>query len=298
MFGSRIIDYASNLDEKISNPPKLRSLNCFCMWSDLLGFGKMFEDSNWELSSKQKRKIYNRLESAHSKVLYYSSPFEHDLILNDGIAKVFHPPKILWKKDVSLINIFSRSCVQLHMEINKDEHKHNLPGCRSVIAFGESIKYLSEEVRYDDYVFNYTKPKGEEISSLAKQNGNPIIIYNPKELQMNTAFSKSYILEAGGSRIGLSGNHLFVDQSVIDALLIYSKDKGYYPILKGDDKTSTLFFSYEKQLTDYVWMGLTLGKPITPDPQIARYKTTVYQLLRFYPHDEKISEFYFDLEEM
>ena len=46
---------------------------------------------------------------------------------------------------------------------------------------------------------NYSKPQGAELSDLAQKVGNPVVIYNPKELQMNTAFSKAFLLDEGGS---------------------------------------------------------------------------------------------------
>ena len=288
-------EYVSGLDMKISNPPKLKTYDCFCMWSDLLGFGSMFEQTNWVLSNKQKRKVYKRLEAAHRNVLYYSSLYEHDLILNDGIAKVYHAANCESKIGIFPITIFLNSCIQLHLSINKEEKCEGYPGCRSVLSFGESIEYLSEEVRYDDYIFNYTKPEGEEISSGAKKNGNPVIIYNPKELQMNTAFSKSYLLESGGAKAGLQGNQFYIDQSVIDALEKYASSVGWNLIWRDENDLSIMFISYTKNIEDKVWMGLALKGPIYPDPKIVRYKTTIYQLVRFYPDDEKISEFYFDL---
>lgn len=163
-------DFGSNLTTKIGTPPKLQTRNCFCMWSDLLGFSNFFEQNNWELNNDVRRQIYNRLEAAHSAVLYYSSWYERNLILNDGIAKVFHPrSKFEDKNNVLSISLFFRSCVELHLSINETERKHNYPGCRSILAFGENIEYLADEIRLDDYVMNYSKPQGAELSDLAKK---------------------------------------------------------------------------------------------------------------------------------
>ena len=79
-------EFGSNLTMKIGHPPKMKSSSCFCFWSDLLGFSKIFVETNWELNKSQMEKIYSRLEAAHSSALYYSTPFERNLILNDGIA--------------------------------------------------------------------------------------------------------------------------------------------------------------------------------------------------------------------
>ena len=102
-------DYVSNLSVKIGNPPQIKTRNSFCMWSDLLGFGNIYSDNNWNLNDKQKHEVYDRLVAAHSAVLYFSTPFERDMILNDGIAKVFMPDDGPFNKsDINSISIFFR----------------------------------------------------------------------------------------------------------------------------------------------------------------------------------------------
>ena len=290
------IEYGINLSLKIGNPPKLQSHECFCMWSDLLGFGNMLQLNNWHLNTHQKRKIYDRLKAAHSAVLYYSSFDERNLILNDGIAKVFHLKNRL-NKNVNLLHIslYLRSCVELHMSICKTELENNYPGCRSVLAFGESIEYLADEIRLDDWGLNYTKPEGSAVSDFAKQQENPVIIYNPKELQMNTAFSKSFLLENSGSKSGLPGNHLYVDKSIIDAIAKFAKRESYKLVWKETSDELSLFVTKDKTNIDNVIMGFCFDDTMIK-PTIDKYKTIVYRLKKFYPHDEKPIEFCFDLD--
>lgn len=288
-------EFGSNLTMKIGHPPKMKSSSCFCLWSDLLGFSKIFVEANWELNKSQMEKIYSRLEAAHSSALYYSTPFERNLILNDGIAKVFHPKsKVEDKNNILSISIFLRSCVELHMSINETEHENGFPGIRTVLAFGENIEYLTEEVRFDDYVWNYSKPKGSEISSLANSVGNPIVIYNPKEMQMNTAFSKAYILESGGGKAGLPGNYMYIDKSVIDAIDKYAIDKGYHPIWQVNGDMMNYFVPYVNGDLSRVVLGFSFDKNVIHSQGII-YETEVYKLLRYYPWDEYTNEFYFDV---
>lgn len=282
--------FGSNLTMKIGHPPKMRSSPCFCMWSDLLGFSNMFVDTNWSLNESQMKIIYSRLEAAHSNALYYSSPFERTLILNDGIAKVFHPKS---ENKILSISLFLRSCVELHMSINETEHEKKFPGSRTVLAFGENIEYLTEEVRFDDYVLNYSKSKGSEISSLAKFV-NPIVIYNPKEMQMNTAFSKAYMLESGGNKAGLPDNYMYIDKSVIDAIDKYAIDGGYHPIWQKNEDEMNYFIPYTSEDLSRVVLGFCFDKNVI-HPQGVRYKTEVYKLIRYYPGDEDTNEFYFDV---
>lgn len=289
--------FESDLTLKIGNPPNLKSKQCFCMWSDLLGFGNIFQKNNWVLNEKLKKQIYSRLEAAHSAVLYYSSILERDLILNDGIAKVFHPKsKYEDPNNILSISLFLRSCIELHISINCTEYKNGLPGCRSILAFGESIEYLAENIKYDDYVMNHSKPKNSDISNLAKQTGNPIVIYNPKELQMNTAFSKAYLLDSGGSKAGLPGNHFYIDESTVNAILSFATNKGYSPLWEQREEGVCLFIPYKKGNIEDVVMGFCFEKE-TITPKEVPYITKVYRLKLFYPHDEKTTEFCFDLDE-
>lgn len=239
--------HGSNLSVKIGNPPELKTRSSFCMWSDLLGFGNIYSDNNWNLNDKQKHEVYDRLVAAHSAVLYFSTPFERNMILNDGIAKIYMPDDgVFGNGDINSISIYFRHCIELHMAITQTEKANGFPGCRSVIAFGDCIEYLAEEVKFDDYVMNYTKPEGQEISSIAERVGNPITVYNPKELQMNTAFSKAYILENGGSKAGLPGNNLYIDQSAINAVISYSEKKGKKHVWQELDNEFRLLIPYER----------------------------------------------------
>lgn len=288
-------DHVSNLSVKIGNPPKIKTRNSFCMWSDLLGFGNVYSDNNWDLNDKQKHEVYDRLVAAHSAVLYFSTPFERDMILNDGIAKVFMPDDGPFNKsDINSVSIFFRHCIELHMAISQTEKANGYPGCRSVIAFGDSIEYLAEEVKFDDYVLNYTKPEGHEISSIAGRVGNPTIIYNPKELQMNTAFSKAFILESGGSKAGLPGNNMYIDQSVIDAIIKYGEKKSLIHVWQELDNELRLLIPYDKDNLNEVVIGFAFDKVVIP-PKVGRYTTKVYKLLKLFPYDEPVDEFYFDL---
>lgn len=231
---------------------------------------------------------------AHSSILYYSRPDERNLILNDGIAKIYSIPEYE-KNALGVLGLFLRFCIELHMTISNTEKHDGYPGCRSVIAFGEYIEYLADEVRFDDYVFNYSKPQGSDICDVAKRIGNPLVIYNPKELQMNTAFSKAYILGGCGSRVGIKGNNLFIDQSVIDVITDYAKKQKKDVVWQElGDEIRFLVPYYSNNLNE-VFLGFAFDKdPIKVEGQ--KYNTTVYRLRKLFPYDEKVDEFCFDLD--
>lgn len=297
MFSDIPDNWGSNLNKKIGNPPKLKTRHSFCMWSDLLGFGNIYAENNWALNSRQRRKVYDRLVAAHSSVLYYSRPDERNLILNDGIAKVYMPDdSIFGKREISSIAIYFRFCIELHMTINQTEKAHGYPGCRSVMAFGDCIEFLAEEIKFDDYVLNYTKPKGQSISTIAQENGNPTVIYNPKELQMNTAFSKAYILESGKFDDNPVKNNMYIDQSAVDAVIGYGARRDYTHVWQELDDELRLLVPYDKNNLNNVAIGFAFDKNVFT-PKVKGYSTKVYKLLKLFPYDEPVDEFCFDLRE-
>lgn len=287
---------SSNLTYKIGNPPIIKANNYFCLWSDLLGFGDMWYDCDWMPKPSQQKKIYERLQRAHSSLLYYSSPFEHDLILNDGIARVMKSPKKWSKHALVLLSLYLRQCIEMHISINTEETKYGYPGTRSVLAYGMGIEYLTNEVRFDDFVLNYSKSNGTDISNVAQQNGNPIVIYNPKELQMNTAFSKAYIIESLGSKDGVGGNNFFIDESFINAVKKIAKRLGIAPIITEIDGFNSLLFPYDESDNSRVYFGFSFSeeKPITIGH--GKWTSKVFFVKRFYPHDENVNDFFFNLQ--
>lgn len=276
--------YQNNLIKKIEKKREIRIKDVICFWSDLLGFGNVFFEQNWDLKTEHQISIFNRLKAAHSEFLRLTSPHgEKSLILNDGLVKIGlvddlnHP---------DFIGLFLRGCIWTHMKINEIELKNNLPGCRSIISFGQSIDYLEEEIKFDDYVTNYTKKDPNNLSSIASKNGNPTLIYNPSPFQMNTAFSKSYILDSLGSKYGIESNKIYIEQSVIDfAKKIAGKFDFHYEEKYKDDLIQILVLK-EKFFPSF---GFEFDKKI--DIEFKEWKTKVYRLKSFYPHDEDMREF-------
>lgn len=276
--------YQNNLQKIIDEKIDIITKQNFCFWSDLLGFGNDFFDSQWNLSKEQKVKIYNRLRNAHNIFLDNTTPLmETSLILNDGLVKV---SEISPERHLDIYGFFIRGCVYTHNGIKELEVKNDLPGPRSVLTFGESIEYLIPEVKLDDYVMNYTKKDPEGLSSIAQRTGNPTVVYNPTPFQMNMAFSKAYILDSLGKRKDIEGSNFFVDQSVLDFSVAIAEKLNFKIITNRENGEFT--FLLDKGY-GFVYWGFKFDKEITIDYN--GWKTTVYRLKSFYPPDEKTSEF-------
>ena len=291
-----LIDFGTNIARKILHAPALGIANSFCTWSDLLGFGNSFISNNWQLNITERKKIYERIKTAHDIVLYYSKSYERIFILNDGAARVYTISK--GEKGISqfrLLTLFIKNSIQTHMNINDVEHCNSEPGCRTVLAFGECTRYMDSSTHFDDYVLNYTKSDLNGISSIAKDNGNFQVVYNPTDFQMNSAFSKAYILDEAGKSKGLAGPHFYVDQSVIDAIFEYSKIISWYVEEQQDGEYYKLFVYYDKNKGQRIPMGFQFSLPL--QVEIRGWQTKVYRLHRFYPDDVPLNEdFYFDLD--
>ena len=287
--------YSSNLYKKLENPPELRVIDCFCLWSDLLGFGNKFIEKNWNLNREDWEDIRERLLSAHSVAIQNTSNKQRLLILNDGIAKVCPFFKSDYQSLLLQSSFFFREAVMIHQEIKKKEASKGLPGARTVVAFGNSASYIEPEFKYDDYFFNYTKPDPDGLSNAAQSVGNPTVIYNPAELQMNTAFSKAYMIESVGSKGGVAGSNIFIDESVIDVLKLLAdkEEKGY--IWVEMDNYIDFTIPRAGQQKENVVIGFRFDKPFSPSG--LRWNTNVYRVQRFYPWDELTSDFYFDLDD-
>ena len=181
----------------------------FCLWSDLLGYGSNFYKSNWDITSELSLVNIKRIKSLQPFWLRVNNPFQEALFtLNDGLVRNFditreHYPVILdWLANV--IYTFDL--------INRLDTQNGHPGLRGVLAYGQRIKYIDK---------NYTG-RGEYIQTSPERKdifNKKIVVYSPSELQMNTAFSKAYIIEGSGSKKGVSGNNLYIDLEVINKIV-------------------------------------------------------------------------------
>ena len=83
-----------------------------------------------------------------------------------------------------------------------------------VVTFGMRAQYRDyDTIGKGDLI--QTSPQRREEYNKTK------IIYTPNEMQMNTAFSKAYIIESGGSSKGLLKNRIHLDEKMLDKFVCY-----------------------------------------------------------------------------
>jgi hypothetical protein len=278
----------SNIWDKINSKKEFKTNNVLCLWSDLLGFGNLLFERNWNLSENDIKLIYDRLWNAHTAFLRHTSPFiEKSLVLNDGLVKVSN---IDPSTNPDIIGIFLRGCVWTHTEINKVEFESDYPGCRSILSFGQNIEYVEGDIKLDDYVLNYSKPDPADLGTLAKKHGNPIVVYNPEPFQMNTAFSKSYILDSLGSSYGIKGNKFYIEHSVIDFMKELAQVHAlHFTEIQESSSLKILILKRDHHPS----FGFEFDEIIDIDHK--GWKTKVYRVMNFFPHDEDMREFKIEL---
>lgn len=210
--------------------------DCICGWYDLLGYGKPFVDSKWNLNDMR---CYNNFERIKKLKIYFSVSLAAKVLgtklsFNDGFASTI---------DVDFTSVTGYNDVLLFLEgilndfiaINHNDQQNGFPGVRGIISFGQRFSY-------DDYDTSFDVV------------ANKTYAYSPTEFQMNTAFSKAFIMEESGSRANLCGNSLFIDLVLFNMLTEYAKALGYQTpkVEKSDTRLIISFFNKNGWFADII----------------------------------------------
>lgn len=193
-------------------------IETFCIWCDLLGYGEPFIKSNWNLYKSESMQNLIRIKSLADT--FRNTNFfmaEKGLMLNDGIIRNLD----LFPSNKHAYNYlfwFERTIMDFD-HLNYIDKSNGFPGARAVLTFGHRYQYMDNETTAGYYM--------QATPDVKKEYDKNTILYSPKEFQMNTAFSKAYIMESYGSRIGLSGSNFYVDEAFLDAMKINLEREGH-----------------------------------------------------------------------
>lgn len=182
---------------------------CFCIWSDLLGFGAAFQEGGWSFDSEASQQNIQRLRSLKNSFYTSNDPRkEVAVLLNDGLARTYDLP--CSDTDATGFLWWLHSALSNHWIVNANDSERGWPGMRSVLAFGERVASWPDQKTWGDHFIGNT--------NLKLQADQKICIYSPVEFQLNLAFSKAYLIESYGARAGLCGAGLFIDSEALDAI--------------------------------------------------------------------------------
>jgi len=225
--------------EKSNFSKNLKIQNCICSWSDLLGFGQVFKEANWDPTKSEWKKLLKRLIFTTDRIIRMGrSPSNYTLVLNDGIVHNLDIDVL----DVFLLDTWFKELALCHCNINDDEKKMHMPGIRTVISHGKRAQYSIETVTFDDLFFFLKRNKNEK---------EPILLSNHKQLQMNTAFSKAFLINESGSKAGLSGPKMYIERKVFDFLKILAVKKSGITFVEDYTKNGK-FALWDTKKDDYI----------------------------------------------
>ena len=278
-------EHLTKFHEKFSNFNTPVLAESICCWTDLLGFGRALYEAKWEPSEGIWASIFKRISEAHRdcyEQLDLSTEFA--LTLNDGIVRCCSPGELHHIQELSM---WLRDCILTHNRINRRERRQGLPGARTILAHGKKLVHGPAQLTLEDFVFNYTNPNPDGPSSLPRDVAARVVASNPGPLQLNLAFSKAYILERLGSANGISGPHLYIDDSVIEAIRRFAGTVHPRQSSTEYQEGTTRVVGIANQDEQGFHLGFRLNLPhisiIRPE-----IETTVHRVEGFYPWDEPL----------
>ena len=284
-------------------------LNNFCAWSDLLGFGSMVSKNDWSPTIEDWEKVYNRLSTVQNIYLHNFDLVEKCLISNDALIRTYdvdYTLKInkeeLEKKVecpitsiVYLVSLWIWKLVDFFNTVNAiDKGENNYPGMRLVLAAGTRFEYGLKSVSWLDMLpdevlkgkannSNYNLPDNFIGSPSYYMRKNKIIYYIHDFLQMNTAFSKSYLIDSLGTKGGVPGPNFYIDKSAIQ-LLIYLAKELKYDYESYDDGDYTYF--YIKTSNNRNLYGFKMSQIIHVKGDKEKIVSDVYKLISYELYDD------------
>ncbi len=191
------------------------------LWVDLLGYGAMLRDIEFDPSNSKAKNAITRLTRFHKIVADHSGRLFPTVVMNDGAIgyRTFSP------RSKSVTSDFLVRSYKLHMAINEAESSTGDPGARSILAVGFRVRTRN---RARAVLINGF---GRHLVESAKAGELPIeeAIYKAltvrqnfdvvPELQANFAFTKAYLADRAGSKGGFPGANFFVDMNMLPEVL-------------------------------------------------------------------------------
>lgn len=237
---------------------------CICCWYDLLGYGKPFIDSKWNLYDPQCKINIQRIENIkhwfHGPLSMSSNATK--LYFNDGAISNIDI-NIKCNKSLYIALFFLETIIQDYILINIVDRREGFPGVRGVLTCGHRFDYENTNTVFD----------------VGKQR---TVAYHPKEFQMNTAFSKAFIIEESGSKLGIKGPNLYIDKALFMLFQnAFDNNKNHY--IKIQNKNNELIVEI---IFDNIWFATIT---VAQDPVIYKNKGINTKLYRFIKIDSYLN---------
>jgi len=237
----------------------------FCSFMDLSGYGAGLRTCNWDLEKAQRTGLIQDLAyflelGAHS--IPSPTSEERVLVLNDAIARTVDPAPAI---DMLAMTLYLRDLVTTHCQILYGLRDRDL-GLRTVLSGGQRIQYAPHEepIKASERVF------GDDPNRIFWVEGNSVV-YNPYHFQMNTAFSRAFLIENAGSGEGIQSNRIYVDSAWVDT---WKRIFGRDPLKRSSANSGYLRI----QFNGFPWLDIGYDDIVTPNiPKIGQ-PIEVFQL--------------------
>jgi hypothetical protein len=203
---------------------QLPVVDSICAWSDVCGFGASLAGAGLDLKHfisdgyfdvlALMNELFTKVGELHYKDLDFSfEDMDRCVVLNDGIAKVTDIRDGVLEP--ASIAIWMRNLIVSHwqaLNIINERYKGNL-GLKTVVSSGQRMQYMKEFTTGEDILQH-----GDKISEWGHKLLNTCFLFNPAQLQMNTAFARAYHIDEIGSKGGIPPNGFYIDSAFLCVL--------------------------------------------------------------------------------
>lgn len=210
-------------------PSKFQMVRTAAAWIDLLGYGASFEKVAHLLGTAAADPVMERAFRFHQTIQPWIRQDTRIVVLNDGClvsADLQKPGDAYkghyWRKKES---DFVEHVLRIHEKVNTADNSAGGPGVRMVVCLGERVHRGSGVPNLQrKHLRNTSQNIGKKLSPAAAHaarsdmfvaEANDPTVVSTRHLQHNLAFARAYLAENLGSRIGLSGNHAYVDSRLL-----------------------------------------------------------------------------------
>ena len=194
-----------------------RAVEVACVaWIDLLGYGAQLKECGFDPTSTAAQSAIERLQGFHLAVASQTTRGFFAFVMNDGAVMY----RDLSPRTNSVTSEFVIRAVGLHEHVNRVDHASGFPGARMVVAAGFRVRSRAKPVpsgvgaaivrRLDDGKISVKSAIREALWA------RPVFGEVP-ELQGNFAFTKAFVADHDGSRVGLVGPCCYVDMALFSS---------------------------------------------------------------------------------
>jgi len=188
-------------------------------WMDLLGYGSMLREAQFDPTSELANDAIIRLKRFQDIISDQANRYMPAVCVNDGAILY----RDLSYRSNSVTADFMQRIIDLHTFVNETDQSAGFPGARTILAVGIRMTGINHNWFNETHRLNILdRMKNKEIDAeqavneaFYAQSTNGFV----SQLQANFAFTKAYLVDSAGSRAGFKGPKLFIDLNLFDSEL-------------------------------------------------------------------------------